>query len=68
MDSSMPLLEKGKGKGEGKNELTQHRLEMGGENNVGRRRQEKKIIELRDTKNGCERQKCKAKWIPLNLF
>ncbi len=50
MDSSMPLLEKGEGEGEGRNELTQHRLEMGGENNVGKRLQEKKIIELRDKK------------------
>ncbi len=54
---------KGKGKGEGKNELTQHRLEMGRENNVGRRLQEKKIIE--DTKNGCERPNSKENGSPL---
>ena len=63
MDSSMPLLEKGEGEGEGRNELTQHRLEMGGENNVGRRLQEKKIIE--DTKNGCERPNSKENGSPL---
>ena len=64
MDSSMPLLEKGKGEGEGKNELTQHRLEMGRENNVGRRLHGQKKIRATGHKKWMREAKIQSKMDP----